>query len=244
MPSPRVSRQGSVRSGALAIAAIALFVLVGCDSSEDADTERGRQLFLSNCGTCHTLAQAGSSAQVGPSLDSSFATARADGMDNDTIEGVVQRQIANPREVEQGVPNYEQIYMPPDLVTGQDAEDVAAYVASVAGVPGAQPPQLEPAELFTEKCGICHAFEAAGTAGGVGPDLDEALAGKDAAYIEQQIVNPNSEITPGYQEGVMPADFGTSLTPEDLKGLVDYLLDPTSAAGSGASGGSGSSSGN
>jgi mono/diheme cytochrome c family protein len=232
VPSLRLRRQGSVRSGALAIALIGLSVLVGCDASENADTERGRQLFLSNCGTCHTLAQAGSSANVGPNLDAAFYSARADGMDNDTIEGVVQTQIAAPREIEQGVPNYEQVYMPADLVSGQDAEDVAAYVASVAGVPGAKPPELAPAQLFTEKCGICHAFNAAGTAGGVGPNLDEALAGKDAAYIEKQIVDPNSEIAAGFQPDVMPQDFGTSLTPEDLKGLVDYLLDPSSAKGS------------
>ena len=87
--------------------------------------------------------------------------------------------------------------MPAELVTGQDAEDVATYVASVAGVPGAKPPQLAPPQLFAEKCGICHALAAAGTTSATGPDLDEALAGKDAAYIEEAIVDPNAEIAPG-----------------------------------------------
>jgi mono/diheme cytochrome c family protein len=212
----------------LAIAAIALagaVVMAGCDTTEDADLERGRALFIQKCGTCHALAQAGTGAEVGPDLDASFAQARADGMDNDTIEGVVQTQIENPRFIEEGAQNYDQVFMPAELVTGQDAEDVAAYVASVAGVPGAKPPQLAPPELFAERCGQCHAFEAAGTSATTGPNLDEALAGKDAADIEQQIVDPNSEITQGFSEGIMPQDFEDTLTPEELKGLVQYLLD-------------------
>jgi mono/diheme cytochrome c family protein len=224
VPRPPLRRQGRVRLGVLALVLGGFAFLAGCDASEDADLDRGRALFLQKCGTCHTLAQAGSGADVGPNLDASFAQARADGMDNDTVEGIVQQQIANPREVEEGVPNYASIFMPADLVTGQDAEDVAAYVASVAGVPGAQPPELLPDQLFTERCGSCHALQAAGTAGTTGPDLDEVLAGKSAKYIEQQIVNPNSQITQGFPPDVMPQDFGTSLTPQDLKGLVDYLL--------------------
>ncbi len=218
-------RSAPARLGIVAAALASAAVAAGCDVSEDADLERGRALFQQSCGTCHALAQAGTSAQVGPDLDASFAQARADGMDNDTIEGVVQTQIANPRATEEGAANYDRVYMPADLVTGQDAEDVATYVASVAGVPGAKPPELDSPDLFAEKCGICHTFEAAGTNASTGPDLDQALAGKDAAYIEQQIVDPNSAITQGFSEGVMPQDFEQTLTPEDLSGLVEYLLD-------------------
>ena len=225
MLSPFRRRQGRARVGVAVLAAGALVALAGCDVSEDADLERGRALFQQKCGTCHTLAQAGTSATVGPNLDSSFAAARADGMDNDTIEGVVQGQISNPREVEEGTPNYQNVFMPKDLVTGDDAENVAAYVGSVAGVEGAAPPELPPDQLFTERCGSCHALAAAGTAGNTGPDLDEVLAGKDAGYIEEQIVDPSSEITQGYPDGVMPQDFETALSPEELQGLVEYLLE-------------------
>jgi mono/diheme cytochrome c family protein len=222
----------------VAVALIGAVVLAGCDTSENADVERGRALFTSNCGTCHTLAQAGTSAVVGPNLDAAFAQARADGMDNDTIEGVVQTQIESPRFIEKGAQNYDRVYMPAELVTGQDAEDVATYVASVAGVPGAKAPQLAPADLFAQKCGICHTLDKAGTTATVGPNLDEALAGKDAAFIEKQIVDPNSEITPGYQPNVMPQTFEQDLSPEDLKGLVNYILQSL-GSGSGGSGGGG-----
>ena len=227
-------RIAPARLGIAAAAVVGALAVAGCDVSEDADTERGRALFQQNCGTCHALAQAGTSAQVGPDLDASFARARADGMDNDTIEGVVQTADREPAlDRARARRTTTASTCPPSIVTGQDAEDVATYVASVAGVPGAKPPQLAPPELFAEKCGICHALAAAGTSSATGPDLDQALAGKDAAYIEQQIVDPNSQIAQGYSEGVMPADFEQTLTPKDLKGLVNYLLKSVNGGGQG-----------
>ena len=229
-------RIAPVRLGIVAAALVAALAVAGCDVSEDADVDRGRQLFITHCGTCHTLAQAGTSANVGPNLDAAFAQARADGMDNDTIEGVVQTQIESPRATDPDAADYGRVYMPPEIVTGQDAEDVATYVGSVAGVPGAKPPQLPPPQLFTEKCGICHAFQDAGTTATTGPDLDQALAGKDAAFIQESIVDPNKEIAQGFQPGIMPQDFEQTLTADQLKGLVQYLLDNV-GGGSSSSGG-------
>src|SRR3954465_4183708 len=51
-------------------------------------------------------------------------------------------------------------------------------------------------------CGACHKLADAGTAGGVGPDLDKVLKGKDAAFIHESIVNPNAEIAPGFDKGI------------------------------------------
>jgi mono/diheme cytochrome c family protein len=228
VPRPLRSLLGRARMGALAIAitAVAGLVVAGCDVSEDADTDRGRQLFVAKCGSCHTLAQAGTSGALGPNLDAAFARARADGMDNDTVEGVVQNQISDPRTVREGAPNYDNVSMPAELVTGDDAEDVATYVASVAGVPGAAPPPLgDPPQVFTDKCGSCHTLKAAGTAGTQGPDLDQALVGKDANFIEESIVDPDAEVASGYSAGIMPQDFEQQLPPENLKALVQYLLD-------------------
>jgi mono/diheme cytochrome c family protein len=218
-------RIATARLGIVAAALAAAVVIAGCDATEDANVDRGRALFQQKCGTCHALAQAGTSAQVGPDLDAAFATARADGMDNDTIEGVVQTQIASPRYNDKGAANYDRVYMPADIVTGQDAEDVAAYVAGVAGVPGAKPPPLgAPADVFAEKCGSCHGLEA-GTGSGVGPNLGDALAGKDAAFVKESIVDPNKVIANGYPEGVMPQDFAQQIPTKDLNALVKYILD-------------------
>jgi cytochrome c2 len=242
-PVPRPFRRprGSAKLLPLTLAAAGLIGLAGCDTNENADLERGRDLFVTQCGTCHTLAQAGTGATVGPNLDAAFADARASGMDNDTIEGVVQAQIANPRTVEEGNPEYDKTFMPADLVTGQDAEDVAAYVGSVAGVPGAQPPPLgTPEEVFVEKCGSCHTLQAAGTAGTVGPDLGEVLPGMSAREIEQSIVDPDAKIAQGYEAGVMPQDFEQQLAQDNaLQDLVQYLIQSVGGGGVGGGGAGG-----
>lgn len=224
MPHPlKAARR---KTGVLVAATALLGVIVsGCDLQEDADTERGRTLFQTKCGTCHALAEAGTNAQIGPDLDASFAAARETGMDQDTIEGVVERQIALPRIPANGDPDYDKVFMPAEIVTGRDAVDVSAYVASVAGVPGIAPPPLgAPMEVFLEKCGSCHALEAAGSAGTTGPALDDVLPGQDDAQIEESIRDPNAEISPGYDAGIMPVFDEGQIPEENLQALVEYLI--------------------
>lgn len=87
----------------------------------------GKTLFVERCGSCHTLARADTKGVAGPNLDEAFGPARRQGLGEGTVEGVVLNQIG-------GVLRNSQ--MPPNLVEGQDAKDVAAYVAQVAGRPG------------------------------------------------------------------------------------------------------------
>jgi cytochrome c6 len=77
-----------------------------------ADLAAGKTAFTATCGGCHTLKDAGTNGKVGPDLDS-LAPLTADR---------VAKQIANGGKV-----------MPPKLLTGKDAANVAAYVSSVAG---------------------------------------------------------------------------------------------------------------
>jgi cytochrome c oxidase subunit II len=82
--------------------------------------------------------------------------------------------------------------------------------------------------VFTDSgCGGCHALADAGTSGGTGPDLNESLAGKDDAYIEQSIVEPSAEIAEGFSDGIMPPNFGDTLQPAELDALVGYLAEVT-----------------
>jgi plastocyanin len=92
-----------------------------------ANVVRGKQLFVAKCGACHTLSHAGSAGSVGPNLDDAFRQDRADGYKSASIQGLVDYWIRYPNT--QGV-------MPAQLYKGQDAQDVAAYVGIVAGVPG------------------------------------------------------------------------------------------------------------
>ena len=76
-------------------------------------------------------------------------------------------------------------------------------------------------------CGGCHAFEAAGSNGAIGPNLDEALSGKDAEFVHESIVDPNNDIASGYQPNIMPANFEQTLTPEQIDDLVAFLTKPS-----------------
>ena len=84
-------------------------------------------------------------------------------------------------------------------------------------------PAAGKALFASEGCGACHAFAPAGTNATVGPNLDEALQGKDAAFIRESIVDPNAEITQGYQPGIMPGDFGQKLSAKQVADLVAFL---------------------
>jgi cytochrome c551/c552 len=84
-------------------------------------------------------------------------------------------------------------------------------------------PQAGRAVFLAEGCGNCHAFPPAGTSGTVGPNLGEALAGKDAAFIRESIVDPNAEIASGYSAGVMPETYEDQLSPKQLNDLVAFL---------------------
>ena len=61
---------------------------------EEASSSGGQELFKANCGSCHTLADAGTTGTVGPNLDEAFAYARKDqedqGFQESTIRDVVR----------------------------------------------------------------------------------------------------------------------------------------------------------
>ena len=78
-------------------------------------------------------------------------------------------------------------------------------------------------KLFTDgngsatACGACHKLADAATTGETGPDLDKVLKGKAAAFIEESIVMPDKEIAAGFQAGIMPKNYGDTLSPEELR---------------------------
>jgi plastocyanin len=113
---------------ALGSGAVLLVALGGCQVKHPtANPVRGKQLFVEHCGSCHTLSHASTSGTVGPNLDDAFREDRADGVKTTSIEGLISYWIQYPNSA--GV-------MPAKLVTGQDAQDIAAYVGLVASKPG------------------------------------------------------------------------------------------------------------
>jgi mono/diheme cytochrome c family protein len=99
----------------------------GVASPGEADLANGKTLFQAKCGACHKLEDAGTQGTLGPNLDDAAAGDRIAGLKPSSFEALVRQQIdeADPP-------------MPRGLVKGNDARDVAAYVASVAGVKLAQ----------------------------------------------------------------------------------------------------------
>ncbi len=108
---------------AAAIAAVTMVVaLPGCRTKDTTgDVVNGKKIFVAKCGSCHQLSRAGSKGVTGPNLDAAFRQSRLDGFPRDTIRGVVHEQVLYPGKA--GT-------MPAKLVTGDDAWDVASYVAA------------------------------------------------------------------------------------------------------------------
>ena len=198
---------------------VAVLAATGCGSvaasNEAGSAFAGKPLFTQHCGSCHTLADAGTKGTIGPNLDEAFGDVRKQGYDESTIREVVRGQIAYPTaDPPTGDPG-----MPANLVKGDDAWDVAAYVASVAGLPvkggGTQTTPSDPKQVFVQNCGGCHTLGDAGTSGAVGPNLDDLKPSMDAAV--EQITNGG---------GGMPA-FGDQLSEQQIQALADYVVKST-----------------
>ena len=181
---------------------------------------KGRELFASNCATCHTLQASNSVGVTGPNLDVLRPAA-----------GLVENAILVGRAHGNG-------NMPVALLTGDDAKAVADYVAAVAGrghvqitEPGSSkttaplprprrlplPPRRRPQRpqrpqrpphpraaarhrrrrrqgVFTANCASCHTLKSDNASGQVGPNLDTLKP--DAATVSKQVLNGGGGMPP------------------------------------------------
>ena len=185
----------------------------GGPAKGSADLANGQKLFTgtAQCSACHTLAAAGTSGTIGPNLDDAFRADRQQGFSSSTIENVVLDQIRlGSGAVTGGTP------MPANLVHGQDALDVAAYVASVAGTGSATttpPSQLgtNGEAIFKANCSSCHTLKAAGSTGTVGPNLDQLKPAQ--ARVVRQVTNGGA---------IMPA-FKGKLSPAQIQAVATFV---------------------
>lgn len=214
----------------------------GLTKGSGADVGHGKQLFISKCGSCHKLADAGTSGTIGPDLDGAFAGDRAQHFKESAIRQVIYDQIyhAAPGGI-----------MPAKIVTGVDASDVAAYVASVAGTGSASqgaPPTLSApppsgggggaaaaagAGLFDSLgCSGCHSLTG-GTL--VGPTFKGLYGSRvilstgqtvtaNDAYLLQSIEDPDAKIVKGFPKGVMSATIRPGSVPQaKAKQLIAFI---------------------
>jgi mono/diheme cytochrome c family protein len=226
----------------LIAAAGVVLVVAGCAVKHPtANLVSGKVMFQKTCGGCHTLSHANTSGTTGPNLDDAFRQDKSDGVKSTSIQGLIDSWIRYPNT--QGV-------MPAGLLKGQDAQDVAAYVAAVAARPGQDTGALAAAggvqgtsaaagkQVFTGVggCGSCHTLAAAGSTGTVGPNLDQDLktscATADskrirgatlAQCIHTAIIKPYAYLPSGYKAGIMPSNFSQTLKPNEITALVNFL---------------------
>ena len=198
------------------------------------DTQNGQTLFTSNCGGCHTLSAAGTTGTIGPNLDNAYAASVKEGFSQSSIENAVLDQIrlgsgqvatytTSKYFIDHCLPPHSAKCfsqpMPANIVKGQDAIDVAAYVASVAGVGGFTTPGGSFASLGTNGeaifkgagCSGCHTLAAAGATGTVGPNLDQLKP--PMAIVVKQVTDGG---------GVMPA-FKATLTTAQINAVAQYV---------------------
>jgi mono/diheme cytochrome c family protein len=196
------------------------------------DPAHGKELFLANtakgsCASCHTLADAKATGAVGPSLDDAFSSDKAQGFSQQTMADIVRGQIA-----------YPEMPMPANIYRGQDARDVALYVAKCAGnancgvtaesskptgstttttaspgsTSGGGSPLAAGKKVFTTAgCSGCHTLKDAGSTGSVGPNLDQLKPNK--ATVQHQVENGG---------GAMPA-FKSTLSATQIDAVATYV---------------------
>lgn len=176
------------------------------------------------CANCHTLADAHATGTLGPNLDDAFASDKQQGFSLQTMTDVVRGQIAYPEPP-----------MPANLYRGQDASDIATYVAKCAGNPSCGVTAAKPAPAPTTSttaaptttgataapngkqifesagCASCHTLKAAGATGTVGPNLDALKP--PLAKIVFQVTNGGA---------IMPP-FKSKLSPAQIQAVAAYV---------------------
>jgi cytochrome c2 len=223
-----------VVGGAL-LAALIVLVAAACGTggpTHGGNASAGRKLFLGDarCGSCHTLKDAGSRGTVGPNLDDAFAQSKDEGFKTSAIENVVRDQIKYPTTGSG---------MPANLVKGQEADDVAAYVALCAAstdkqaCPGLAATGKGGEGLYASLgCQGCHSLDGSKSTGptfkGLYGSKVQLTNGKtvtaDEKYLLDAILDPDLEIVKGYQPGVMTSVIKKGQVPKDqAQQLVDFI---------------------
>ena len=111
-------------------------------------------------------------------------------------------------------------------------------VATTTGASGGGDAAAGKAVFAANNCATCHTFKPANATGTIGPNLDTAPT-SDAkadnnmdltAFIKQSIENPDAYIAKGYTKGIMPTNFGQSLSSKQLNDLVAFIVSGNSSS--------------
>jgi mono/diheme cytochrome c family protein len=247
--------------GQLAVVLVSVLALagVGCggsakinpvrDSAKTGDVAHGAFLFMNgaggqvSCAFCHPMKAAGAHGPFGPSLDQEGREYQSVHLSDREIRKLVLDFLVNGRcGTDPTDPSH---CMPKNLVTGQDAIDVASYIAQCsgkAGHPGCRPDDsvaggnaeaLTGVRLYRSlRCVSCHSIS-----GNVafGPSF-KGLAGSQVklangktvtaadAYLIESITDPDRKIVDGFSVGSMAESIGPgTVSPTQAKAIVAFI---------------------
>ncbi len=92
-------------------------------------------------------------------------------------------------------------------------------------------PVLAGANLYEQKCVACHSLDGSD---GVAPtwlnlygserSLDTGTQIADQNYLHASIVNPNSQIVNGFNQGIMPQTFGSDLSETEIQQIIYFIM--------------------
>jgi cytochrome c6 len=205
-----------------AVLGAAALALTGCagetTESSGASLDVGKQLFSQKCGACHVMQAANTQGTIGPNLDDAFGHSRSQEFEESTFFEVVlgQMEIQIPP-----MPDFDEEGTK-DYIPEEDRIAIAAFVSQCtwleaddipAGCGAGDSESTDGETIFSQSCASCHALEAAGSTGTIGPNLDESSATLEEAI--EQIVNGG---------GAMPA-FEGQLTEEQIQAVAEYVVE-------------------
>jgi putative heme-binding domain-containing protein len=217
MSAPRVERS------AAAAALFALLLGIGLPHAQEAghgvtpaDVERGGQIFMLSCASCHGP---NGDTVAGVNLASgSFRRATTD----QELVGLIQKGIAGTA-------------MPPSSLTEAQALQVVAYLRSLPAIVAASRP-AGPAghadagrTLYgTLDCARCHRVDGAG--GFLGPDLSSVGVTRRADELERALTSPDADLRNGSRTVAIVTNTGESVVGR-LLNQDTYSLQFIDAAG-------------
>jgi mono/diheme cytochrome c family protein len=245
------------------LAAVLVFVLAlagaGCggsakinparDSAKTGDVAHGAFLFMNgtdgqvSCAFCHPMKAAGAHGPFGPSLDQEGREYQSVHLSDREIRKLVLDFLVNGRcGTDTTDPSH---CMPKNLVTGQDAIDVASYIAQCsgkAGHPGCRPDDsaaggnavaLSGLRLYRSlRCVSCHSLSEnvafgpsfKGLAGSEVKLTNGKTVTADDAYLTESIIAPDDQIVDGFSAGVMSRTLSPgTVSPAQAKAIIAFI---------------------
>jgi cytochrome c6 len=130
-----MSKRPFVILGSVIVAVVVVFAFWGIERSGEprgaaavpAGLDAGKELFDTNCGACHTLAAAGTDGNFGPDLDPLLYPT---GNDGSSVEATASRVL---NAIENGIDSNVAGRMPGGILAGEQAKQVAEFVAVAGG---------------------------------------------------------------------------------------------------------------